>query len=78
MNRLIAVLASVMDVSESTLNLKTTCDDVESWDSLAIINLAIALEGEFGVSLSAMDVETLVSVKNIVIVLNRHGVKLAA
>lgn len=77
MNQLIAVLASVIDISDSSLSFETTRDDVESWDSLAIINLAIALESEYGVSLSAVEVERLVSVKNIVNILSRHGVKLA-
>lgn len=77
MSHLFAVLASILNVSKSSLNYDTTRDDVGAWDSLAIINLAIAIEGEFGVSLSAEDVESFVSVKNIVNILNRHGVVLA-
>ena len=78
MNRVLLLIAQVIDVSVSQLSAETVRDDVETWDSLAIINLAVALESEFGVSLTAEDVERLVSVKSILEVLLRHGVVTAS
>lgn len=78
MNQLLLILAQTLNVSETDLTLETTAEDLETWDSLAIINLAVAIEGEFGISLTAENVEALVSVKSIVDVLESHGVALAS
>lgn len=78
MDQLFAVLAEVLNTSPSELTPSTTRDHLDSWDSLAIINLAIALEGEYGISLSAAEVESLTAVKAILALLDKHGVVIAA
>lgn len=78
MNQLLLILAQTLNVSETDLTLETTAEDLETWDSLAIINLAVAIEGEFGISLTAENVEALVSVRSIVDVLESHGAALAS
>ena len=74
MKQLLLILGQTLNVSEADLSFDTTADDMETWDSMAVINLALAIEGEFGISLTAEDVEALVSVKSIVEVLKRHEV----
>lgn len=78
MKQLFLILGQTLNLNETDLSLDTTADDLETWDSLAIINLAVAIEGEFGISLTAEEVEALVSVKSIVEILERHGVALAS
>ncbi len=78
MDQLFSVLAEVLNTSPSELTPDTTRDHLDSWDSLSIINLAIALEGEYGISLSAAEVESLTTVKAILALLDKHGVVIAA
>lgn len=70
-----SVMASVLNVSETQLSGTTTQEDIDAWDSLAVINLAVALEAEFDVALSAEEVESLISVRKIQTILEQHGVK---
>lgn len=77
MNQLLRLLAQCLNTSESELNIETKSDDLDTWDSLAVINLAISLEGEYGVSLTAEEVEQLKSVKAIIEILGRHEIAIA-
>ena len=78
MNQLFELLGQCLNTSESNLNIDTKSDDLDTWDSLAIINLAIALEGEYEISLTAEEVEQLKSVKAIIEVLGRHEVAIVS
>ena len=78
MKQLFLILGQTLNLSEADLSLDTTADVLETWDSLAMINLAVAIEGEFEISLTAEEVEALVSVRSIVEILERHGVALAS
>jgi acyl carrier protein len=49
--KLIKVIATALGVDASTLKLDTTSDDVESWDSVAQVNIVSEIEAEFGVSI---------------------------
>lgn len=49
--RLIAVVAGVLQVDPSDLRLETTAGDLENWDSLATINIVSEIEAEFGASI---------------------------
>lgn len=44
------------------LNESMTASDVEGWDSLSHINLVLAVEKEFGISLTTRDVRSLKNV----------------
>lgn len=77
MNELFRLLAQCLNTSESDLSVDTVSDDIDSWDSLAVINMAIALEGEYGVALTAEDVEQIKSVESIIQTLGRHKIVIA-
>ena len=74
MNQLYRLLSQCLNTSEVKLNISSNTDNLKKWDSLAIINIAISLEEEYKVSLTAEDVEQLKSVKAIVEVLARHKI----
>jgi acyl carrier protein len=50
----------------------TTPDDIEGWDSLAQLNLIVALEDEFGVRISPDDIEAMTSIAAVADVVRRH------
>ena len=45
--------------SSLVLSAKTNADDIEDWDSLANINLLIAMENEFEIKFNMSDIQSL-------------------
>lgn len=45
-------MAVVLKVPADRINDNSSPDNIDTWDSIAHINLTMALEGEFGVSFS--------------------------
>lgn len=74
MDKLFALLADLLEKDPSDFHIDSTKDDFAEWDSLATINLAVALEEAFEVSLTAEDVEAIDSVRSIVDILGKYGV----
>ena len=63
MDRVKKVMAAVLSVDAETIGDDSSVDDMETWDSLRHINLIIALEQEFGISLPDEEVASLTSVR---------------
>ena len=77
MKKIYLILSDLLDRDENDFTMDSTSDQFENWDSIATINLAVALEDEYGISLSAVDVESLTSVQAIVNVLKKQDVSVA-
>ncbi len=54
-NKLKAVISAVLNVDLSRIDPDSSSDTIESWDSLRHMNLILALEEEFGVTLPDED-----------------------
>lgn len=50
------VFRSVLDDETLILNMETTADDVEDWDSLSHIQLVVGLEKHFHVKFNAREI----------------------
>ncbi|KLK93349.1 hypothetical protein AA309_08330 [Microvirga vignae] len=74
--KLFRAVAPVLDVDPSELSVESSQNTIINWDSLAIINLAMALESEFLISLSAEDITRLRSIREIVNILQMRGVRI--
>lgn len=48
-DRLIAVIAEELDVAPETLDVTSSMETVEAWDSLGHLNVVLAVEEAFGV-----------------------------
>ena len=72
--RLHRTISSILGVAASDLDDASSPKDVSSWDSLNHLNLVMALEQEFGVSLSVDDALEMRSVGHIRAVLAKHGI----
>lgn len=68
------VLATMLNVDASTINEDSSMDNVPSWDSLRHMNLVLALEEEFKVTIPDDDAGNITSYKLIKLVLNDLGV----
>ena len=49
-DKLRGVMAVVLKVPVATIDENSSPDNIATWDSIAHINLTMALEGEFGIS----------------------------
>jgi len=56
------------------LRLETSRKDIARWDSLQHVALVVAIEAAFGISLSMDEMIEINSVRDIEIILERHGV----
>ena len=59
--RLVAVVAAVLDLDPASVGEHTSTDTVEAWDSLAHMNLILAVEEEFAIVLPDEDAADLTS-----------------
>ena len=71
------VLADVFGVAVSTISEETSVDTVEAWDSLKHLNLVLALEGKFNISLTEEQTIEILSYPLIKVVLQELGVSIS-
>lgn len=67
------VMATMLNVDPSNINEDSSMDNVPSWDSLRHMNLVLALEEEFKVTIPDEDAGNITSYKLIKLVLNDLG-----
>ena len=59
MDRLNAVFQDVFDDDDILVTRQTTASDIDAWDSLMHVNLVLAIEREFNIRFSSMEVALL-------------------
>jgi len=60
-NRIKKVMSAVFEIPNIEISEESTMDTIESWDSLKHMNLVIALEDEFQITIPDEEVGNLVS-----------------
>lgn len=68
------LVAEVFGLPEQQVTLQTTHESVDDWDSLNVLNILMAVEAEFGVSISPEEAAEFMSVQRIVDVVKSKGV----
>jgi acyl carrier protein len=66
------VMASVLEIDEAVIDGDTSMDTIPSWDSLKQMNLVLALEESFGVTIPDEDAGNATSFKLICLVLEEQ------
>lgn len=61
----LALIEEALDVEEGTLTPETPLDDVEEWDSIAMLSLIAMLDDEFGKTISGKELKALKTVADI-------------
>lgn len=64
--RIQSILRDVLDLDTLTISLSTTAPEVDGWDSLAHINIIVAMEKDFGVKFALGELEDLKNVGDMV------------
>ena len=68
------VLADIFGIDAATIDQTTSVDTVEKWDSLNHLNLVLALEQQFNVTLTEEQTVEILNYPLIKVVLEEHGV----
>jgi acyl carrier protein len=76
-DRIDAIVATVLKIPVSSVTEETSPDTIDKWDSLAHLNLVMAIEIEFQISLSPEDAMEMLSVRLIRTILKERGVDIA-
>jgi acyl carrier protein len=65
-SRLQTIFRDVFDDDAIVITRATHAGDIPDWDSLAQINLVVAIEKEFGITMSLQDLATLTNVGDMI------------
>ncbi|HMG13991.1 MAG TPA: acyl carrier protein [Saprospiraceae bacterium] len=68
--RLQQVMSAVFEIPAEDINEDSSADNIETWDSLHHLNLILALEEEFDVTIPDEEVGNLVNYKLIELIIN--------
>ena len=60
------IFRDILDIDDLILELTTTADDIEEWDSLAHINLIVAIEKEFSIRFALGELQDLKDISDMV------------
>jgi acyl carrier protein len=64
--KVLKIVSSILAVPLGELNLESSYENIESWDSINHLKLIMALEAEFAVTFSDEEIMILLDVKSIV------------
>ena len=73
--RILNVMSITFETPLEKLNENSSVDNIENWDSLKHMNLVIALEEEFEISIPDDEVGNIISYKLIELVVNECSTK---
>ena len=65
LSKKLALIEEALDVEEGSLKPETPLDDVEEWDSIAMLSLIAMLDDEFGKTISGKELKALKTVADI-------------
>jgi acyl carrier protein len=71
-DKVFAIVSKVMSYPMSNINIDSSPDTIEEWDSVKHINLMMALEEEFDVQFSPDEISDMLNVKLILLTLKEH------
>ena len=69
---IIEIFQDILDVKKGTVSLKTTPSDFDQWDSVATVNIIVALEEEFEIKFKLEDIQTVDTVQDFVDLVQAH------
>ena len=70
-NRIKNVMSAVFDISAQDINNNSSADTIDSWDSLKHMNLIIALEEEFDITIPDTSVGEMVTYELVLQIVNK-------
>ena len=66
----LAMLEEMFELEDGTLKEDTLLNDIEEWDSMSKLSLIVLIDDEFGKKVSGEQIKSLVSIKDILNLMN--------
>lgn len=66
LERLVAIIDDLFDVSETPIGLATEFREIPDWDSFAIVQIVTVVEKEFGTSFTSRELKSIATVGDLV------------
>jgi len=60
----ISLMEEIMDLDEGTLTLDSVLDEIDEWDSVAILSFMAAMDEHFGKIVKGSEIKSFVTVKD--------------
>lgn len=73
--RVISVIADVLDVNPCRININSSAQNTRGWDSFSTMQFIIGIEKEFDLSVKIEDAEKFTSVERVVEILRAKYIK---
>ena len=67
------IMLSVLDLDDNIEFSKLTQKNLDKWDSMAIVNLVVAVESDLGVKINNEEFKKFISFQQIVSILEKKG-----
>lgn len=65
----IALMEEIMDLDEGTLTLDSVLDEIDEWDSVAILSFIAAMDEHFDKVIKGSEIKSFVTVKDAIAVM---------
>jgi acyl carrier protein len=63
---IIEIFNDILDLEEGQLTPESSPEDIDEWDSMANVNIIVALEGEFKIKFKLEDIEDVKTVNDFI------------
>ena len=73
LTQLLEIISTTLEVPLDNLGAASSNETIENWDSMKVVELAVAFEQTFGVTFDAAEVVEMISVRRIVDILQSHS-----
>lgn len=74
-DKLLNCIADALDISIEEVNINSSTDNNEKWDSVGMVHLILELEQQFRIKFDISEMSELTSVKNIIKTISKKGIR---
>ncbi len=70
---IIEIFSDILDLEKDIINLESSPEDIDEWDSLAKVNIIIALEEELRTKFKLEDLEDIKTLNDFIELANKYS-----
>ena len=70
---IIEIFSDILDLDKNIINLESSPKEIDKWDSIANVNIIIALEEELGTKFKLEDIEDIKTLNDFIELANKHS-----
>lgn len=70
--KILEIFSDILDVSYNKLNLNTEPSDIDKWDSVAMINIIVAIEQEYNIKFKLKDLDNVTRINDFIELVKKY------